>query len=402
MIGDEYEHDYDLRWTPTAEQHEILLNDAKYNVFLGGIGSGKTVLGCMWLVYQALKFPGSVGVVVAPTYTLIRDVIWTELQKWLPDEAVSEFPTGAKKIFFHNGSVVMFRTADSSRSIERLRGLTVSWFWIDEVTLLEKEVWNILVGRIRQPGYTHRGLITGTPKMNWVYNKFIKGPTDQMHIVKEVPTTANPFLSPDYIEGLRREYTGLFYEQEVLGKFVAFEGLVYNLQDSMVREPITTKFEKVVYGVDFGFTNPSAVCVIGKYLDNYYMVDEFYSRHRTDDDLIEVLKGYYDRYGSGRVFCDPSAPASISKMKRAGLNAVKADNTIDSGIRNMRALMDSGRFAVSPVCQNFIKECNEYEWEDNERHERPVPINDHILDATRYALLGDASKKRISTFAIVR
>ena len=219
---DEYDTgaEIELRWTPTEQQHEILLNDAKYNVFLGGIGSGKTVLGCMWSVSNCLNYPGSIGVVVAPTYTLIRDVIWPELAKWLPTEAIAEFPTGAKKIIFRNGSVIMFRTADSRRSIERLRGLTVSWFWIDEATLLEKEVWNILVGRIRQPGHLHRGLVTGTPKMNWVYSKFIEAPTKQMHIIKEIPTSANPFLSPDYIEGLKQEYTGLFYEQEVLGRFV--------------------------------------------------------------------------------------------------------------------------------------------------------------------------------------
>lgn len=401
-----------IDWNPTWEQAEMLEDERRYQIFLGGVGSGKTVLGCMWSIHRALSEPGSVGVIIAPTYTLIRDVIWLALDAWLPKGLVVDFSAASRRITFDNGSMIMFRTADNPRTIERLRGMTISWFWVDEVTLVPKMVWDILIGRIRQPGFKHGGLLTGTPKMNWVYTKFIESPDDEtMHILKEVPTTANVYLTDDYVESLEKEYSGLFYEQEVLGKFVAFEGLVYLLLDEHIREPVIKtesgitkpiQFERILYGVDFGFTNPSAIAVIGKYLGTYYLIDEFYQRQVTDNQLIDVLQGKISQYGNGTVWCDPSAPGSIQKMKDAGIKAVKANNDIISGIRNQRTLMDTFSLFISPQCKNFISEIREYVWDDNEKRERPVPINDHMLDSVRYCLLSDSGQRKLKSRAVTR
>lgn len=390
-----------IEWCPTEEQYDILSDERKFQVYLGGIGCGKTVLGCMWAITQAIEQPGSIGVIVAPTYTLVRDVIWPEFDEWLPKKAISNFSKSDKVLDFKNGSKILFRTADSDRTIERLRGLTVAWFWVDEITLVPELVWKILTGRIRQPKKIHGGLITGTPKMGWVYDKFIKAPDNEtMHIIKEIPTMANVYLPPDYIETLKREYTGLFYEQEVLGKFVAFEGLVYDLREELIVTP-PMKFDRVLYGVDFGFTNPAAIIVIGVLGDRYFIVQEFYRRGTTDDKLIAVLHSYMDYWGRGIVYCDPSSPASIKKMKDEKINARPADNNIDSGIRNMRSLMDNDKLFVNPACINFIAECRGYIWDDKLTKERPVPVDDHTQDATRYALLGDR-KRKISSYAVVR
>lgn len=399
-----------IRWTPTKPQAEIIHSVAKFRVFLGGIGSGKTALGCMNMILQAQQY-GSVGIVVVPTYPMMRDVVWREMWRWIPEENVVNFDMTKHELVLHGDSVILFRSADNPRQIERLRGLSVTYWWIDECTLMPKLIFDILVGRLRQPKMKYSGLLTGTPKMNWVYDTFVNPETclkgEECFVLKEIPTFSNIYLPDEYIKTLQKQYTGQFFEQEVLGRFVSFEGVIYDLKPASVIEIPKTKFSKIMYGIDFGFKNPSAIIVIGEHQGKYYVIDEFYQRRVTDDELIDIIKSKQDIHGTGRVYCDPSAPASIEKMRREGIQSEKANNDVLGGIRQVRTLLDSGKLFVSTHCQNLINEFRSYVWNDNEKKEQPVKINDHALDALRYicislGLCTDTSRFSAHTSAKVK
>jgi phage terminase large subunit len=381
----------EIRWKPTLPQSKILQSNKKFNLFLGGIGSGKSAVGCMYFILQAIQQPGSLGAVITTTYPMMRDVIWREMWRWIPEEIVTRFDESKHELAFNNGSVILFRSADNSRHIERLRGLTLAYWYADEITLLPKLIWDIMIGRLRQPGMKYSVLLTGTPKMNWVYDTFIdpqkRVQSDEFFILKEIPTFSNIYLPPEYLKSLTEQYTGQFFEQEVLGKFISFEGLIYDLKPEWIIDQPKHKFARIIYGVDFGFTNPSAIVVIGEYQNKYYIVDEFYQRKVTDDELIDVLKSKQAYWGIGKVYCDPSAPASIEKMKREGVQAEKANNDVIGGIRQVRTLMDSGRLLVSNTCQNCINEFRSYIWDDNQKKEMPVKLQDHLQDSIRYVLI---------------
>lgn len=383
----------DIDWNCSDPQLEFIYSTKKFRVFFGGIGSGKTTVGWMASVIHAVENPGSVGMVVVAKYGNFIDVIWPEMEKWVPKELIKDFSETKKRLVLKNGSRILFRSAENTRVIERLRGPTISWFWVDEITILPKLVWDILIGRIREQGSELRGWLTGTPKMNWCYDTFVNPNTanvDECLVLKEIPTYTNVNLPAGYIKTLESQYTGQFYDQEILGKFVSFEGLIYDLTDEMVLSPERIKeitnheFEEIMYGVDFGFRNPSCVLVMGSVHGRNYIIDEFYERRVTDDELIDVLQNKMDRWGHGKVLCDPSAPASIEKFKQSGIRAEKANNDVLGGIRLVRSLMDTGHFFVSSHCQNMINEFKMYVWEDNDMKEAPVKINDHAMDVCRY------------------
>lgn len=381
-----------LTWIPTDPQLQILDSDAKFRVFLGGIGSGKTAVGWMSTILHCIENPGSLGVIVAPTYQSIRDVIWREMYSWVPEEIIAEFNETKKELKFINGSEILFRSADNPRNIERLRGISISWFWVDEVTILPRLVWEILVGRLRQPNMRYRAWLTGTPKMNWVYDTFIaKELSDDYFIIKEIPTFSNIHLPDEYIKSLEEQYSGQFYDQEILGKFVSFEGLIYDVGPDLIIHDEINKHGRVVYGVDFGFKNPSAIVVLAEMGNNIVVVDEFYQRKVTDDELIDIIKAKQDIWGGGPVYCDPSAPASIEKFQREKLNAIKANNDVLGGIRQVRTAFDSKKLLITSHCQNLRNELSTYVWDDNETKEQPVKLFDHATDALRYGYLGFAS-----------
>src|SRR3990167_7202762 len=53
----------EIRWKPTSKQRLAFqfLQDKTTNEILygGGAGGGKTYLGCVWVAYSALRYPGS-------------------------------------------------------------------------------------------------------------------------------------------------------------------------------------------------------------------------------------------------------------------------------------------------------------------------------------------------------
>jgi len=250
-------------------------------------------------------------------------------------------------------------------------------------------VWDILIGRLRQPGYEYRAWITGTPKgFNWVYEIFVEDPIPDSFILYNIPTRSNIFLSRDYIQSLEQQYMGQFALQELEGKFVKFEGLVYPGFEigKHVTDSVPSKFDRILYGVDWGFRNPACILAMGLKDDVVYVLQEFYSPKTTDDELIEIAKQMQHKWGVGTFHCDPSEPASIEKFRRGGLDAVKANNEITPGIKAVTALIESDRLLVHRSCQNLINEFQMYRYDDNDK-ETPLKINDHAMDALRYAVM---------------
>jgi ABC-type phosphate transport system ATPase subunit len=77
----------ELNWHHLSEQQEAFLTSKKtIKAFIGGIGSGKTAIGCMACILEALGQTRSTGLILAATYRLLQDSVLPELRKWLPDE----------------------------------------------------------------------------------------------------------------------------------------------------------------------------------------------------------------------------------------------------------------------------------------------------------------------------
>jgi phage terminase large subunit-like protein len=93
-----------------------------YGAFVGGVGSGKTMGGTAKALVQELPTPG-LGLVVAPTYTMLRDVCWrTALELWAP--LVAHVARAEMRLELRTGAEVIFRSGDDP---DKLRGPNVRW-----------------------------------------------------------------------------------------------------------------------------------------------------------------------------------------------------------------------------------------------------------------------------------
>jgi phage terminase large subunit-like protein len=187
--------------------------------YVGGRGAGKTYAGAYRVLRRAE--PEKTYLVVAPTYTMLRDFAWPCLidlarrTRCLLDIHLSRLA-----VSLVNRAMIIFRTADDP---DRLRGLTVAGAWLDEAALMPREVYEVVLFTLRQtPGAWLAATFTPQGQRHWTFDRFGRQADDCTLI--HAPTRSNPFLPDDFLRLVEREAAGRLAEQELEGRFVCMEG----------------------------------------------------------------------------------------------------------------------------------------------------------------------------------
>ncbi len=200
----------------------------------------------------------------------------------------------------------------------------------------------------------------------------------------------NPFIAKEEIDEARRDLGEVKFAQEYLGEFKKMEGLVYQdfsrsvhlFDDLTVRKQ---NFVEVIAGLDFGFTNPSALLRVEHDTDNHYWVTkEWYKTKQLTKDIIEQIQ----TMGINRVYADPAEPDRILELTNAGISVAEVSKDVEAGIASVQALFREKRLHIHNSCLNLISELESYHYAekrpDQNEKEAPVKEKDHGCDALRY------------------
>ena len=235
------------------KQKEFILSDAKITLFIAGIGGGKTYAGAV----KVLKMPpGSRGLVIAPTYKTITDATQTTFFKvvetYLGQEAIKTHNKSEQVTVLTNGMEILWRSAEN---YDVLRGLEVDWVWIDEACFLSKEVYDVVLGRLRGKLGPLVLFITSSPgtdgRKNWVYKEFYTKESERVKIIAQ-STMENTHLPSDYVDTLKGQYSSTQQLRELGGEWVDPGG--NRIQESWLKridKPITGV---VTVGVDLAIS----------------------------------------------------------------------------------------------------------------------------------------------------
>ncbi len=144
-------------------------------------------------------------------------------------------------------------------------------------------------------------------------------------------------------------------------------------------------------GLDFGWSNPTAaVWLAHDVADDVVYVTDVYTRSEATpaEHAVEIIR----RGAWVPAVCDPSGQAGnvrdgtslMQLYAEAGLYLSPADNAVEGGLMSMLERMRSGRFKVFDDLLPWWHEFRSYV-----RDERGhiVKKNDHLMDATRYAVV---------------
>lgn len=476
-------------------QDRYLASRAKIQIFGGGYGNGKTGVGCVRAIQLSDVYPGSNMLLARSTYPKLNDTLRKEFLKWCPKNLIKSFPMSVNAnntCTLQNGTTINFRyIAQQGKSEEsttsNLLSATYDFILVDQMEdpeITHKDFLD-LVGRLRgstpyrgnDPTMPRTGPrwmgITVNPTRNWVYHKLVKPIHDyeQRGIIGpdllclRDPQTQEPILidgkaqllvelfegssyenahnlPEDFLQGMESLYTGQMKDRFLMGKWAAYEGLVYpqfdetlhmidprymrKYLDKLVEEDYDIEW---IEGYDYGIASPS--CYLLSFVDPVGMVhtvDGFYKREFKLDEQYQAIKDIRRKWGVDEqniIDADPDifrrkagrdTGTTVSDLFWTDGNLLvrRASNDIIHGITKVSGYLNvrtgfenpytletvSPSFFCSLDLDFFATEIAGYFWKKNsvtgERVDEPQDANDHALDTLKYLFTTrpDASKLR--------
>jgi hypothetical protein len=203
----------------------------------------------------------------------------------------------------------------------------------------------------------------------------------------------NPFLSEATIKQIEsyKDADENFYRVYALGlpgystTTIYTSWKEYKQKDLFFEDPDKKQqpvYDTFVYGLDVAYS--SIMALIKVYIkDNTIWWEEvIYRSGLTTSDLIRMMNDMNIEKDVD-IWCDAASPHLIEDLKRAGFYAKSSIKDVKAGID----LVKSKKLFIDENSTNLINEIRRYQWKsrDTEIIYEPVKVNDHLMDAGRYA-----------------
>jgi hypothetical protein len=319
-------------------------------------------------------------------------------------------------IQFDNGSMIECRSEENP---DQLIGEGLDLVILAEAARLKERTWHQYI-RPALADRQGRALFSSTPRgFNWFYNFYLKGqdrdnPDSAWWESWPVPSRMNPILPAEEIDEAKRNSTPESFAQEWDAKFIAYGGLVYNEFDENIHVRVHNfnPLLRTQVWCDPGSTAPYAALLIQLTPEEeVHVLDEIYVTQRTTAIVIKLAEDKWRPYiiydfGNPRedldVIVDKAAAEAVATWRLRGYRTRNEKPTsITRGIEVHHMFLQDPirstettvvpRITYDPLCINAIKEHNLYHYPDDARKrvessptERPVDVDNHTLDATRY------------------
>lgn len=392
---------------------------AKYIAYVGGVGSGKSLIGCITMLAIAVQYPGDylIGRMYMPELRITTMKTFLEI---CPPDLIEEYRVADAivKIKAAGGySTILFRQLEEP---DKLRSLNLSGAYVDEASQISEQAFMLLQSRLRGKGLRKLILTTNPNGHDYIYSWFVKQDGLTTPEVKakfkliQAPSTENKHLPEGYVADLMATWSQERIKREIEGSFDAFEGMVYHefRRDVHVVQPFVIPKEWTrVAGADHGYRNPSA-WVFGAvdYDGNVYIYKEFYEREWL---IEEICKGNKKLNKPGiieltrgekldQVRMDPSVGAVRSQTGQTDWDVyvenlprdfplLRANNDVATGIDKVKTYLkvdprtNKPRLFIFNSCTHLLDELASYRYKqlvgsqagNQSEKEEPVKVNDH-------------------------
>lgn len=359
-------------------------NKQKEVVVYGGAGSGKSYTVAQFLIIEKLLSNRNKRLLVTRKYNpSLKVTTWQLIHEILNELEIPYIENKTEQVLqLPRRNEIYFRGLDDA---EKIKSSEFNYIWMEEATEFDYEDYLQLKLRLRRAtNSVNQMYLTFNPVAGWTQKQFFEQENDDIAIL-HTTYLDNPFLDSEYTKMLEylKEQDETYYQIYTLGQFAILKNKVYN--NYVIVKDVPTKFDEIVYGLDFGYNNPTACLKIGIKDDDIYILDELYETHLTNEDLIEKLKNFVDnRYDE--IYSD-TEPDRIKEIERAGFNiraAKKAKQKVANGID----LLKRKKIYIHESCVNTIDEIKNYKYKEDSKGnilDEPVKFKDHAMDAMRYA-----------------
>ncbi|SDF29256.1 phage terminase large subunit [Epilithonimonas hungarica] len=204
--------DFSKYYVPKAKQEEAHKCRAKYLLFGGSFGAGKSWFLTSEAIKNAMMFKGNRLVIVRKELSVLRRTTLVTFLSICPPEIIKSFNQTSLEVTFINDSVLIFIDANIAKDplLQKIKGLEIGWFGIEEANEVSLDVYNLLKTRLRwvlpngeKPRY--EGRLTSNPEACWLIPTFIQSKNiDEVYI--QSVTTDNYDENSEYVQNLKATF----------------------------------------------------------------------------------------------------------------------------------------------------------------------------------------------------
>ena len=373
----------------------VLSNKNRYSIVYGGAGSGKSWIAAKKQLLRICTEPGHKLLVVRKVARSLRASVFALITQQVIEWGLGPVANINKSdMTIHiAGSDIIFLGLDDVEKLKSIEGITS--IWVEEADQITPEDFDQLDLRLRgrRPHYKQI-LMTFNPISveHWLKKRFFDEEIDNTWSHHSTYLD-NPFIDDEYKNVFERlkDNNCNYYNIYALGNWGVYDGLVFEQWKEV--DELPEDYDRRFIGIDYGYNVPSAVVEVRQRANNIYWDERIYQSGLTNSDLIQAMKN--DEVG-GTCYADSAEPDRIEEMKRAGFHVYPANkatriDTID--------FVKSFNLHVTKRSINLKKELSMYVW-DKDRNgnalDEPVKLNDHAIDAGRYATFTGLRKPEFS------
>lgn len=386
-----------------ALHRDIVRHGHTYYWLEGGRGSTKSSEISLEIPQLIIKNPECHAVVLRKIGNTIKNSIYPQMQWGIDALGLTDkfrFKTSPHEITYKKtGQKILFFGVDDPQKIKSIKlpfGY-VGICWIEELDQFSgmEEIRNL-----------NQSLLRGGP-IFWEFCSF-NPPKSQNNWVNEEKLFDDPdrLVHHSTYLGVPREWLGdrffedaeklkarneTAYRHEYLGEVTGTGGAVFeNVEDMAMSDELVGNFDRLYYGLDFGFA-VDPLAYVAMYYDakreDLYIFDEIYQQKLTNSQAAKMIRKKAD---TREIIADSAEPKSIKEMRDCGLHingARKGPDSVDHGVK---WLQDRAHIYIDKRrCPNTYCEFISYEYERNRQGQfiSAYPDKDnHAIDAVRYGM----------------
>ena len=386
--------------TPLPSQVAIInaINNPKYRFVCAAISrrQGKTYIAN--IIGQLVSLvPSSNILIMSPNYALSQ--ISFDLQRTLIkhfDLEVVRDNAKDKVIEISNGSTIRM---GSVNQVDSCVGRSYDLIIFDEAALADgRDAFNVAL-RPTLDKDNSKAIFISTPRgrNNWFAEFFDRGFIDDFPewISIKASYKSNPRMSETDIKEARKSMSEAEFRQEYEADFNTFEGQVWNFNfEECVGsfEEIDLSEMDVFAGLDVGYRDPTAFCVIGYSWDEgkYYLLDEYLDAERTTEQHAMEIQTLIDKWDIDYIYIDSAAQQTrFDFAQNYDITTVNAKKSILDGISHVEGIVDNDNLLIDQHCKETLQALDQYQWDPNPNLLKEKPKHNrasHMADALRYAL----------------
>jgi phage terminase large subunit len=389
-----------LNVTPLPSQIAIInaVNDPKYRFISAAVSrrQGKTYIAN--IIGQLVSLvPGSNILIMSPNYSLSQ--ISFDLQRNLIkhfDLEVTKDNAKDKVIEISNGSTVRM---GSVNQVDSCVGRSYDLIIFDEAALADgKDAFNVaLRPTLDKPNSKAIFISTPRGRNNWFSEFFYRGYSDDFPEWCSIRATYrdNPRMSESDISEARKSMSEAEFKQEYEADFNTYEGQIWKFNfETQVKDlsQFDTSKMDVFAGLDVGFKDPTALCVIAYDWDEdkYYLVDEYMNNERTTEQHAVEIQKLIERWDIDYIYIDSAAQQTrFDLAQNYDISTINAKKSVLDGIGHVSAIIDNDKLYVDQECKEALKCLDSYQWDPNPNLVKEKPKHNmasHMGDGLRYAL----------------